>query len=195
MLAVQCTGNQWNANARNRMSERDARMQRMQCANPDAAKVLRGLHVNSAPRIRVSVSLAHCQSTENRIMAKPAYHALAHRLIAARNCEASNNAEWRTKHIAALDQIVRNHFPHGSGFDSGVTFEYAQSKPDRLVFTTAFHHMDENGFYDGWSNHQIIVTPSLAFGFNVRITGRDRNQIKDYIADVFGDALRADVED
>jgi hypothetical protein len=84
-----------------------------------------------------------------------------------------------------LIPAVNDSAPSGSGFDSGTTLNEEKSKENRLVFDTAFHHMDEWGGYDGWTEHQVIVTPSLVFGFTLRITGRDRNGIKDYINDVF----------
>lgn len=44
--------------------------------------------------------------------------------------------------------------------------------------------------YDGWTDHTVIVTPSLRSGFDIRITGRDRNQTKEYLYEVFDSALR-----
>lgn len=84
---------------------------------------------------------------------------------------------------AKLERLIDN-LPSGSGFNSGCKLDDS-SKPDRLVISADFHHMDENGSYDGWTTHQVIVTPSLAYGYNLRVTGRNRNDIKSYIADVF----------
>lgn len=53
--------------------------------------------------------------------------------------------------------------------------------------------MDENGFYDGWTEHQVIITPDLQFGFNLRITGLNQNDIKDHLYELFDDALRQDI--
>lgn len=118
-----------------------------------------------------------------------AFQKIAQCLIARENCKKSGNADWYERHTETIESIVRDHFPHGSGFDCGTLFDFPNSKPDRLIFTTSFHHMDQHGGYDGWSEHSVIVTPSLAFGCNVRVTGKDRNGIKDYIADVFNIAL------
>jgi hypothetical protein len=73
--------------------------------------------------------------------------------------------------------------PSGSGFDAGT--QVNEDRSDILLFTTAYHHMDEDGFYDGWTEHTVRVKPSLAWGFDLTVSGRDRNDIKDYIADVF----------
>jgi hypothetical protein len=77
--------------------------------------------------------------------------------------------------------------PSGSGFDNGTQID--EDRSDVLRFATAFHHMDECGMYDGWTEHTIRVKPSLAWGFDLKVSGRDRNGIKDYIADVFAQWL------
>lgn len=96
-------------------------------------------------------------------------------------------ANWRD----LIDRIDLNCLPHGSGFDNGSNVAIESSTRDRIVINTAFHHMSEHGFYSGWTDHKVIVTPCFSV-INIRVTGRDRNGIKDYIADVFRDALRAD---
>jgi hypothetical protein len=35
------------------------------------------------------------------------------------------------------------------------------------------------------TEHKVIATPSFQGGFNLRITGRNRNDIKEYIAEEF----------
>lgn len=87
-----------------------------------------------------------------------------------------------------IERPVKNKFPSGSGFDSGTTFNFEESKKDKLVFDTSFHHMNEHGFYDGMTEHKVIVTPSW-HSFDIKVTGRDRNQIKEYIADCFYSVL------
>jgi hypothetical protein len=67
------------------------------------------------------------------------------------------------------------------------------STPEKLVFNTAFHHMDEAGGYDGWTEHQVIVTPSLEMGYSIRVTGRDKEEIKEYIAEMFSAALDEEI--
>lgn len=83
-----------------------------------------------------------------------------------------------------LDDYMRNQGPRGSGFDNGTTLDLDASHATKLVFITSFHHMDEHGGYDGWTEHKVVATPAF-YGFDTRVTGRDRNQIKEYIGDVF----------
>ena len=55
--------------------------------------------------------------------------------------------------------------------------------------------MDENGFYDGWTSHDIIVRPSLSSDIYIRITGSNRNDFKDYAHDLFDCALNEQIEE
>jgi hypothetical protein len=110
---------------------------------------------------------------------------------AIENCKKSGNKEWEDRHSDAIEDLVKNHLPSGSGFDAGTKFGFMVSNPERLVFLTDFHHLNENGYYDGWTSHKIIVTPSLASGFDLKVTGRDRNGIKEYIAECFHEELNS----
>lgn len=128
-------------------------------------------------------------------MERPLYQALATKIQAILNCQESGNMEWEQRHAESVDSLTKQHMPSGGGFDSGTQFDDVASKPERLVFTTSFHHMNDVGSYDGWTDHSVIVTPSLANGFNLRITGRNRNDIKDYIHESFDVALRTIVSE
>ena len=106
------------------------------------------------------------------------------------------SAHWRDMadtHEATIERLVKDFMPSGSGFDAGTKLDLDLSHAERLVFTTSYHHMNDGGYYDGWTEHTVTVTPGFN-GSNIRISGRDRNGIKDYIHSTFGDALGRDVE-
>jgi len=84
--------------------------------------------------------------------------------------------------------------PSGSGLDSGSTVDLEKSSPSRIVFKTAFHHMDGNGYYAGWTEHTVVVVPDFIINFNLTVTGRNRNDIKEYIADIFREVLAEEAE-
>jgi hypothetical protein len=115
---------------------------------------------------------------------KGIYSKISGLLYAIQNCEQTNNTEWLTKHQDSIQKLCKD-LPSGSGIDNGTKIDMYLSKPEKLVFDVGFHHMDDNGSYDGWTEHKVIVTPSLAWGFEVRITGKDRNDIKSYLHDVY----------
>lgn len=124
---------------------------------------------------------------------KKLYQAISLAINARENCITSKNEEWKDKHEARALQLVKDHMPSGSGIDSGTELDLDKSTSEKLVFTTSYHHMDENGMYDGWTDHTVTVQPSLAFGIDMRISGRDRNGIKEYLYDTFHSALEEEV--
>jgi hypothetical protein len=115
----------------------------------------------------------------------PLYSAIASLLATIERCDADGNTEWRDHHRNTLDAMLKEHLPSGSGLDAGVKLAKDECKSNKLVFNTSFHHMNEHGVYAGWTDHQVVVTPSLEYGAVLKISGIDRNGIKDYLADLF----------
>lgn len=97
---------------------------------------------------------------------------------------------WETR----IDWLLANHMPHGSGFDSDTLFLVGESSSRTLVFMTEFHHMNDVGMYTKWTKHRVVVKADLIYGFNIRVSGQNHNGIKEYIADTFHTALRAEIE-
>lgn len=118
---------------------------------------------------------------------------ISNNLLAIANCKATNNEEWRHKHQQTNEKLVKYYMPSGAGWDSGTTFEEDESNPHKLVFSGSYHHMNDLGTYDGWTDHKIIVTPRFN-GIDIRITGRNRNGIKEYLHQLFYAALQQEVE-
>lgn len=113
---------------------------------------------------------------------------------AATSPEESNY--WREmiySHMDVIRTLVFDHFPSGSGFDNGTSLDFKDSTPQKLVFNTLFYHMNECGYYDGWTSHRVTVRPCLMHGFRLTVSGRDRNDIKAYIAEIFESALSAEI--
>lgn len=108
------------------------------------------------------------------------------------NCITANNTEWKRRSQDEIEQLVKDYLPSGSGVDNGTKFDFDASMKQAgkvLVFNTAYHHMNENGMYDGWTEHAIIVKPSLAHDFSLSVSGKDRNEIKEYLAEIYSSAL------
>lgn len=87
---------------------------------------------------------------------------------------------------------LNQYLPSGSGFDNGSTFNVEKSTSEKLVFNTSFHHMSEHGYYTQWTDHTVTVTPSF-YGLNIKVSGRNHNDIKDYIAECFDNILNESV--
>lgn len=110
--------------------------------------------------------------------------AIAGLIGALANCERLDRRDWAARHRANLQWIGDNLLPSGSGIDRGTTINVEYSKADRLVLDVPIHHMDENGYYCGWTTYQIIVRPDWS-GIRVDVKGRDRNGTKDYLAETY----------
>ena len=130
---------------------------------------------------------------------KPLFVHIADAVTARANCiareargESPTPSPWSDIWSERLEQAARDLLPSGSGFDAGTKIDLDASRADRVTLKTAFHHMDAHGGYDGWTTHKIHLTPVFG-GYAMRVTGKDRNGIKDYIADAVGEALDARV--
>ena len=123
------------------------------------------------------------------------YQVLASRVDAWARCVKENNSLWEEKHMAVIQGIMRDIMPGGSGWDCGTKMDEDKSTGEKLVLYGSFHHMDEGGGYDGWTEHTIIVRPSLILGFILTISGRNRNDIKEYLYEMFGQVLNEEVKD
>lgn len=122
------------------------------------------------------------------------YQAIARSLDAYKRCAKESNHPWTDKHKENIDRIVKNHMPHGSGFDNGTSLDFEKSSATKLVFNTSFHHMDDNGFYCGWTDHTVTVEADLTFGFTLKISGRNKRSIKDPISEDFHHCLSEEIE-
>src|SRR5271166_4047612 len=125
----------------------------------------------------------HTQTTK-------AYRLIAQTFEARDRCiKDTNRADWIDIHTATIRNVVEEAFPSGSSIDDGVVFDFDASKLNKLVFTLGFHHMDDNGYYDGWTDHSLIVTPSLSSNYSIRLTGENYRDIKDYLYELLSSAL------
>lgn len=120
---------------------------------------------------------------------KTVIQALVEAFDAKERCLKSGNSEWEQRWDDRVVQLIRL-LPSGSGIDNGT--KVISVTATKLVLQADFHHMNDAGMYDGWTEHQLIFKPRLDGYLDVRVTGRDRNDIKDYLADTYLHALQAD---
>lgn len=135
-------------------------------------------------------------------MNRTVYREIASYLNARRSClehyqepGKSHLEEWITKHECRAHDLTRRFMPSGSGIDAGTTLQVDACTDDKLVFTTSYHHMNDGGYYDGWTEHTVTVKPSLIHELTIKISGRDRNNIKEYLHDCFDNHLRTTFEE
>lgn len=128
-------------------------------------------------------------------MRRIVYREIASCIQARLNCIDSKNAEWIDKHAERAKELVSRFLPSGSGIDNGSSIYINDSTGDKLVFACSYHHMNAGGFYDGWTDHTITVRPSLVHGIALKIGGRNRNDIKEYLNETFRMALTAEFDE
>ena len=122
----------------------------------------------------------------------PLYKALARTLAQLRNLKASNNQtvflDRAYDSLAQLEALL----PSGSGIDCGTKIDRDDCEDDTIALSLSYHHMADCGMYDGWTEHSVVVSPAFD-GIDLRVTGRNRNGIKEYLADEYHHALTSEV--
>jgi hypothetical protein len=104
------------------------------------------------------------------------------------------NPELVEYYMNILDDIL-NTTPHGSGIDSDITLN-SKSTEKCLIFDISFHYMNVNGFYVGWYDFELKVTPSLIRGIDLKITGEEPTyELKDYLYELMFDWLNSEYEE
>ena len=95
-----------------------------------------------------------------------------------------------------INNIMKNVLPHGSGIDNGCSFNFEKSRNNRLVINSAYHCMNENGYYDGWVDFIVVLTPSLEMDYELQIKGNfgKYSHVKDYLYQIFGDSFDQEVD-
>lgn len=106
--------------------------------------------------------------------------------------DMSSGSDPYTRNVEEVERLCKAFMPSGSGFDVGTKLLLDDSKPGRLVFQTSFHHMNDAGMYDGWTEHRVYAIAEHD-GMDIVVGGRDRNQIKDYIAECMTQALKQQI--
>lgn len=107
---------------------------------------------------------------------------------AERNCAKAGNHEQGERWAAMLGRIERVHLPSGAGIDSGCTIERRRTGACTIVIAFGYHHMDEDGFYTEWTHHRATIRATFG-GIDVTVSGQDRNEVKEYLADTFREYL------
>ena len=121
-------------------------------------------------------------------MSKKLYQRLASLISARLNCMKSGNAVWEANHTDDIHKLIRDRMPSGSGIDNGTKIDLDSCSDKKIVLVCDYHHMNDGGYYDGWTTHDVIITPCFD-GIDIKITGSNRNDIKEYLGDTYHYAL------
>jgi len=124
------------------------------------------------------------------------YEEVARLIGAYQRCIETGNNEWAEKYLEKIESHIKD-LPNGSGIDGTTYLDFEKSSENKLVIHSEYHCMNGNGFYDGWVKFTITITPSLAFGFYLKITGnfgKYRELVIDYLVDTFYHAFNETIK-
>jgi hypothetical protein len=49
--------------------------------------------------------------------------------------------------------------------------------------------MNDGGYYDGWTEHDVIISADFLFGMDIKVKGKNKRDIKEYIVETFDHVL------
>ena len=116
------------------------------------------------------------------------YEILDTAITARSNLRVSDivRTEWENKWDDLIQHLEKNYLPSGSGFDAGTHVIEEECVPGlKIVLNFGYHHMDEHGYYDGWSHHKAIIIPYFD-GIGIKLKGalpRKYRHSKEYFID------------
>lgn len=108
------------------------------------------------------------------------------------NCRQTNNILWLPKWKQAIDELLK-HLPHGNGInaEAGIQLDWENSTPGNLRFNFSYQHMNDHGYYDGWTEHELIIQSSSIGGFNLQVTIEGEVEDKDEIIEYLEQMLQS----
>ena len=99
----------------------------------------------------------------------------------------TDNPEIKARIEETLKEAEKT-LPSGGVFIES-RIDIKRSVSQRLVLLTSCKHVTAGGQYDSVTRHQIIITPCLMNGFNIRVTGPERRGIKEKIEHAFSNLI------
>lgn len=97
---------------------------------------------------------------------------------------SQKNTPKKAKELALLEKLL----PIGNGVETGCVI-LLKSTEKRIEVDTAYWHPNYSYETSRWTEHQVVITPSFEGEINIRITGKNENNVKDYLYDIFHEAL------
>jgi hypothetical protein len=94
---------------------------------------------------------------------------------------SQENTPLKEKQLSWLQELL----PIGNGIETGCVISLKSTKK-RIVIDTAYWHPNNS---DEWTNYQVVITPSFEGEINIRIKGKNEDDIKEYLHEYFRETL------
>jgi len=111
---------------------------------------------------------------------------------AMETCRDRNGISKWVNHWEEQIHSIMETAPSGSGINNGTILLQDECRDQRLVFRLGYHHMDDGGYYVGWSWHNVVVKPEFN-GLNIRVTGKNVRDIKEHLHEMMYNWLTYDI--
>ena len=118
----------------------------------------------------------------------------------ARLVDRNPTGEYLDSKNEQMEDLVKNYLPSGSGFDGDISID-EKSTDKKIILHVEYHHMNDNGFYDGWSTFKVIITASMAYNYSMQVKGESVVRkyfyhvgFDDFVISVFRDCLDKEME-
>ena len=99
---------------------------------------------------------------------------------------SQKNTPLKEKQLSWLQELL----PIGNGIEAVCVIPLKSTKK-RIVIDTYYWHL--NYSYE-WTIYQVVITPSFEGEINIRITGKNVDNVKEYLQDIFREALMKEYE-
>jgi len=121
-----------------------------------------------------------------------------YKILASKSQMLGNDTNYYSQVESQIEKIMEEHFPKGSGFDSGCTLNLNNPNGINLIINIPYHCMNDDGYYDGWVYPSLMITPSLSQDYNMKLNwhgyrGKYKFLLSDYFYDVFAEVLEKEI--
>ena len=99
---------------------------------------------------------------------------------------SQKNTPLKEKQLSWLQELL----PFGNGIEAVCVIPLKSTKK-RIVIDTYYWHPD---YSDEWTIYKVVITPSFEGEINIRITGKNEDNVKEYLHDIFRQALMKEYE-
>jgi len=103
---------------------------------------------------------------------------------------SQKDAMLKREEFVKLQELL----PIGNGSDMGCVISKKKSTEKRIVIYTAYWHPKDSFETSQWTHHEIVITPSFEGEIKIRVTGKNVDNIKEYLEEVFRKALMKEYE-
>jgi len=90
--------------------------------------------------------------------------------------------------------VLNGMLPHGSGIDADWIISF-KNKSNKIYISNSYHHMNEDGYYDGWSDFTVIINLLGNEYFKLVFNGTESQRlakkydIRDYLESYLSECL------